>query len=251
MSSHASAPVTTSLLTILCLALVHRDRPDWLAIGVGDAARAAALSPERVSRLASRVARPFADVVDTFTRRGRPTRIDDPVRAELVRQGDSSGSRTSRSARLHTTSVTRSPFVRFQRKCRPDWRSKALLERFDPRRNGGSAAGLSGAGRAAPSRDRVTCGSGPTDSSRTTRAAQRLVTGDDAIGVRGSRLRPRRGRCSRPARAFRATRRRRAILVSPCGEGLRSTTSLVRVSTGAGERASSMGVASSGIPACR
>ncbi len=84
MSSHASAPVTTSLLTILCVALVHRDRPDWLAIGVGDAARSAALSPERVSRLASRVARPFADVVDTFTRRGRPTRIEDPVRAELV-----------------------------------------------------------------------------------------------------------------------------------------------------------------------
>ena len=84
MSSHASAPVTTSLLTILCVALVHRDRPDWLAIGVGDAARAAALSPERVSRLASRVARPFADIVDTFIRRGRPTRIEDPVRAELV-----------------------------------------------------------------------------------------------------------------------------------------------------------------------
>jgi hypothetical protein len=84
MSSHASAPVTTSLLTIICVALVHRDRPDWLTIGVGDSARAAALGPERVSRLASRVARPFADVVDTFTRRGRPTRIEDPVRAELV-----------------------------------------------------------------------------------------------------------------------------------------------------------------------
>jgi len=84
MSSHASAPVTTSLLTILCVALVHRDRPDWLAVSVGEAARATALSPERVSRLASRVARPFADIVDTFTRRGRPARIDDPVRAELV-----------------------------------------------------------------------------------------------------------------------------------------------------------------------
>jgi hypothetical protein len=84
MSSHASTPVTTSLLTILCVALVHRDRPDWLAIGVGEAARTAALSPERVSRLASRVARPFADIVDTFTRRGRPARIDDPLRAELV-----------------------------------------------------------------------------------------------------------------------------------------------------------------------
>src|SRR5271163_4749266 len=84
MSSHAAAPVSTSLLTILCVALVHRERPDWLAVGVGEAACAAALSPERVSRLASRVARPFADVVDTSTRRGRPARIDDPVRAEPV-----------------------------------------------------------------------------------------------------------------------------------------------------------------------
>ena len=84
MSSHATAPVTTSLLTILCIALVHRDRPDWLAVGVSEAARAAALSPERVSRLASRVARPFADIVETLTRRGRPARVDDPVRAELV-----------------------------------------------------------------------------------------------------------------------------------------------------------------------
>jgi hypothetical protein len=84
MSTHASALVTTSLLTILCVALVHRERPDWLAVGVGEAVRAAALSPERVSRLASRVACPFADIVDTFTRRGRPACIDDPVRAELV-----------------------------------------------------------------------------------------------------------------------------------------------------------------------
>jgi hypothetical protein len=84
MSSHASAPVTTSLLTILCVALVHRDRPDWLAVSVGEAARATALSPERVSRLASRVARPFADIVESLTRRGRPPRVDDPLRAELV-----------------------------------------------------------------------------------------------------------------------------------------------------------------------
>ena len=84
MSSHASAPVTTSLLTILCVALVHHERPDWLAVGVGEAARAAALSPERVSRLASRVARPFADIVESLTRRGRPPRVDDPLRAELV-----------------------------------------------------------------------------------------------------------------------------------------------------------------------
>jgi hypothetical protein len=84
MSSHAPAPVTTSLLTILCVALVHRERPDWLAVSVGDAARAAALSPERVSRLASRVLRPFADIVRAYTRRGRPARVEDPVGAELV-----------------------------------------------------------------------------------------------------------------------------------------------------------------------
>ena len=84
MSSHAPASVTTSLLTVLCVALVHRERPDWLAVGVGEAARTAALSPERVSRLASRVVRPFADIVHAFTRRGRPARIDDPVGAELV-----------------------------------------------------------------------------------------------------------------------------------------------------------------------
>lgn len=84
MSSHASAPVTTSLLTILCVAMVHHERPDWLAIGVGEAARAAALSPQRVSRLASRVAKPFASIVESLTRRGRPPRVHDPLRAELV-----------------------------------------------------------------------------------------------------------------------------------------------------------------------
>jgi hypothetical protein len=78
------AGLTTSLLTVFCVALVHRDRPDWLAIGVGEAARAAALSPECVSRLASRVAHPFADIVDNFTGRGRPACFDDPVRAELA-----------------------------------------------------------------------------------------------------------------------------------------------------------------------
>jgi hypothetical protein len=84
MSSHASAPVTTSLLTVVCLALVHRERPEWVAIGVGDAARAAAFNPERISRLASRVVEPFTQIVRSLTRRGRRPRVDDPVQAELV-----------------------------------------------------------------------------------------------------------------------------------------------------------------------
>lgn len=85
MSSHASsAPATTSLLTVLCLALVQRERPDWLAIGVGDAARAAGLNHERVSRIATRVAGPFGEVVGTLTRRGRPPgeHAEDELRAE-------------------------------------------------------------------------------------------------------------------------------------------------------------------------
>jgi hypothetical protein len=84
MSSHASAPAATSLLTVVCLTLVHRERPEWLAIGVGDAARCAWLNAERVSRLASRVAGPFAGIVQALTRRGRPARVIDPVRAELL-----------------------------------------------------------------------------------------------------------------------------------------------------------------------
>jgi hypothetical protein len=87
MSSHASAPATTSLLTVLAVTLVHREHPDWLAVGVGDAARAAGLNPERVSRLASRVVGPFRDIVDALTRRGRPARkpAGDALHAELVR----------------------------------------------------------------------------------------------------------------------------------------------------------------------
>jgi hypothetical protein len=49
MSSHASAPVTAPLVTVLALALVHRERPEWLAISVGDAARATCFNHERVS----------------------------------------------------------------------------------------------------------------------------------------------------------------------------------------------------------
>lgn len=87
MSSHASGQVSTSLLTVLALALVHRERPDWLAVGVGDAARAAGVSPERVSRLATRILGPWHDVVATVTRRGRSPKIRerDDVHRELVR----------------------------------------------------------------------------------------------------------------------------------------------------------------------
>jgi hypothetical protein len=85
--SHDSAFAATSLLTVVCLALVHREHPEWLAVGVGEAARAVGLNHERVSRLASRAIGPFKDIVDSFTRRGRPPRerAGDARHAELVR----------------------------------------------------------------------------------------------------------------------------------------------------------------------
>ena len=87
MSSHDSAPSTTSLITVLAVALVHRERPDWLTVRVGDAARAAGVEPERVSRLATRVTKPLHALVEKLTQRGRPAREAprDALRAELVR----------------------------------------------------------------------------------------------------------------------------------------------------------------------
>lgn len=84
MSSHASGQTTTSLMTVLAVALVHRERPDWLTIGVGDAS---GLHPERVSRLATRLAKPLRALVEKLTRRGRPTRVEprDELQAELRR----------------------------------------------------------------------------------------------------------------------------------------------------------------------
>jgi hypothetical protein len=85
--SHDSAFVATSLLTVLCIALVQRERPEWLAVGVGDAARAAGLNHERVSRLATRVVGSFRGILDTLTRRGRPPgeHAGDALAAENVR----------------------------------------------------------------------------------------------------------------------------------------------------------------------
>jgi hypothetical protein len=85
--SHDSALTATSLLTIVCLALVHREHPEWVAVGVVEAARAMGVNHERVSRLASRALGPFADIVGRLTRRGRPPgeHTADAQQAELMR----------------------------------------------------------------------------------------------------------------------------------------------------------------------
>jgi len=71
-ASHLPAPTPSPLVALVCLALVHRLRPAWVAVPLTDAARAEQVSPERLSRLASRATAPFESAVAMLTRRGRP-----------------------------------------------------------------------------------------------------------------------------------------------------------------------------------
>jgi len=74
-ASHHDAPSKPSiLLVIICLAVVHRQRPGWISITLDAAARDENVSPERLSRLCSRVVAPFQNALDILTRIGRPTR---------------------------------------------------------------------------------------------------------------------------------------------------------------------------------
>jgi hypothetical protein len=70
--SHSSAASPSSLFAVVAVALIARVRPDWLAIGVTEAAKAEGLNPERVSRLASRVVGLWQSSLDAHSRRGRP-----------------------------------------------------------------------------------------------------------------------------------------------------------------------------------
>ena len=76
--SHSSAASPSSLFVVVAVALIHRVRPHWLAVGVTDAAKAESLNPERVSRLATRVAGLWQTILDTHSHQGRPTRKPDP-----------------------------------------------------------------------------------------------------------------------------------------------------------------------------
>lgn len=71
--SHSSAASPSSLFAVVAVALIHRVRPDWLTIGVTEAAQTEGLNPERVSRLATRVAGLWQAILVTHSQRGRPT----------------------------------------------------------------------------------------------------------------------------------------------------------------------------------
>lgn len=72
--SHDSAPAPSPLLAVICLAIVHRLRPQWLAVRISEAAHNEHLSAERVSRLCSRALPVFESYLTTLTRIGRPQR---------------------------------------------------------------------------------------------------------------------------------------------------------------------------------
>lgn len=73
-ASHDASSKPSILLTLVCLAVVHRLRPGWISIKLEKAAQSENVSPQRLSRLCSRAIEPFQRFLDTLTRIGRPIR---------------------------------------------------------------------------------------------------------------------------------------------------------------------------------
>jgi hypothetical protein len=62
----------SKILILVCLTIVRRFRPEWLAVNVADAARELHVNPERVSRLATKAQALFDRALAPLLRRGRP-----------------------------------------------------------------------------------------------------------------------------------------------------------------------------------
>jgi hypothetical protein len=73
-ASHDTSSKPSLLLALVCLAVVHRLRPGWVAITLAEAALSETVSPERLSRLCSRALVPFQSALEALTRIGRPVR---------------------------------------------------------------------------------------------------------------------------------------------------------------------------------
>ena len=73
-ASHDASSKPTILLALVCLAIVHRLRPEWISVTLDEAARGEGISHQRLSRLCSRAVGLFQSALDTLTRIGRPTR---------------------------------------------------------------------------------------------------------------------------------------------------------------------------------
>lgn len=82
--SHAPAPKPSALLALCCLALVHRLRPEWVAVHVREVANSEGISAERISRLATRGLDLFEAALAQLTHKGRPALRKDDLGAELA-----------------------------------------------------------------------------------------------------------------------------------------------------------------------
>ena len=71
-NSHETTAKPSTILVGVCCAIVHRARPEWLAITVREAAAQSQCKPERISRLASRATAAFERVINGLMRMGRP-----------------------------------------------------------------------------------------------------------------------------------------------------------------------------------
>jgi len=76
----------SEILSLVCLSIVRRFQPAWLAVTVADAARELNINPERVSRLSTKAQALFVRVLNPLLRRGRPprTRQDDTQAQRLL-----------------------------------------------------------------------------------------------------------------------------------------------------------------------
>lgn len=72
--SHIRPPQPSPVVALVCLAVVARLRPEWVAVKLSDAAADSSVSAQRLSRLCSRAIAPFEAVVATLQRIGRPRR---------------------------------------------------------------------------------------------------------------------------------------------------------------------------------
>jgi hypothetical protein len=83
--SHNSPPKPTPIVALVCLAVVARLCPGWVAVKLSDAAKASRVSPQRLSRLCSGAIALFETAVATLRRIGRPPRDDTAAEATTQR----------------------------------------------------------------------------------------------------------------------------------------------------------------------
>lgn len=82
---HKTAPKPSPLVALVCLAVVARLHPDWIAVTLGDAASQSGIRGQRLSRLCSRAIAPIDAAVLALSRIGRPPTAADAAQPSADR----------------------------------------------------------------------------------------------------------------------------------------------------------------------